>query len=197
VAATVYLPLARGRALTRAVLWAVPALLTGAAVAAIYPNLQFRSTAVSSAIVDYAMAIASLPLVAGALFCTFRALQHFLAAAWPGPLGVYADRDSLRLSLGPFGARGFVARELDIRYPFEMDDDNSGGFEQFLPEDEQKARLLPSMNHRTVQRSVHRTILRFAAGDEAHVASRLGPLIEHWRSAEMGNRAQSALPPSP
>ena len=178
----VFIPLARGRAATRAILWAVPALLLGAMLAVIYNRLQFRPTAVSSGIVDYAVAIAALPLVGFAVFCVGRMMQYFLAVVWPGPLGLHADGEYLQLFLGPFGNHCYRADELEIRYPFEMESDDEGGrFEQFLPEGEQLARILPRISHRTAKVPINRIILGFIGGDEPGIASRLRRVIEHWR----------------
>lgn len=185
MAATVFIPFARGRAVTRATLWAVPALLLGAAAAIIFSRLDFRPTAVSSGIVDYAIAIAALPLAVVAVVSGLRTVQHVLAAVWPGPLGIQADREYLQLFLGPFGMRGYRVVELDVRYPFEMEDEDGGGFEQFLPEVEQMARMLPRIIHRGTKVPINRTILRFAAGDEAAIASGLLPVIQHWRSEKV------------
>jgi len=179
----VFIPLARGRAATRAILWAVPALLLGAVVGITYSRLHFRPTAIASGIVDYAVAIAALPLVGFALFCAVRTLQYILAAVWPGPLGLHADGEYLQLFLGPFGNQCYRAVELDIRYPFEMEeDDEGGGFEQFLPEDEQLARMIPRITHQSAKVPISRTILRFMGGDEPRIASQLRRVIEHWRS---------------
>ena len=178
--ATVFLPLARGRMLTLAILWAVPASILCAAALTIYPKLHFRPTAVSSGIVDYAIAVATIPLLVFGLYSAFRTVQYFLAVVWPGDVGVQADREYLQLFLGPFGRKGFLVRELDVRYPFEMDDEEGGGFERFLPEDQQRSQMLPRILHSSESRPINRTILRFAAGDEARIAAQLGPVISQW-----------------
>lgn len=179
--ATVFIPIARGRMLTLAILWAVPALILGAAVFTIYPNLHFRPTGVSTRIVDFSIAVATFPLLGLGAFCAFRAVQYFLAALWPGKLGLYADREYLQFFLGPFGRKGFRVAELDIRYPFEREDDEGGGFEQFLPEEEQRSRLLPRIIHPSEKTPINRILLRFVAGDEARIVAALGAVILQWR----------------
>ena len=177
----IFVPLARGRAATRAILWSVPALLLGAAVFVVYSRLHFVPTAVSNRIVDYAVAVAALPLPILALICAIRTVRYVLAVVWPSPVGVYADAQALELRLGPFGTAAYPAGELAIRYPFELSGDDDGGFEAFLPEEEQMARLLPRITHPRAKRSIHRTILHFMAGGESEIAQALRPAIELWR----------------
>ena len=180
----IFVPLARGRAATRAVLWAVPTLLLGAAAFTVYSRLNFVPTAVSNRIVDYAVAIAALPLPILSLICAVRAIRQILAVFWFAPLGAYASAQALELRLGPFGSATYPAQELSIRYPFELSgDEEDGGFEAFLPEEEQKARLLPRIVHPNAKPPVHRTLLRFLSGDEAQIAKALRPAIELWRAA--------------
>ncbi len=181
-----FLPLSRGRAATRAVLLAVPALLSGAATFVVYSRLQFAPTAVSNRIVDYAVAVAALPLPMLAVLSAIRAVRHFLAVVWFSPLGIEANDDSLKLRLGPFGAVSYPAAELNIRYPFELSGDlEDGGFEQFLPKEEQMARLLPRITHPQARLPINRTILRFVTGDEAQVAAVIRPAIERWRASRV------------
>jgi hypothetical protein len=177
-----FLPLSRGRAATRAVLCAVPTLLLGAATFVVYGRLQFFHTAISNRIVDYAVGVAALPLPVLGIVCVLRAARHFLGVVWLSPLGIQADDESLKLHLGPFGNVSYPARELDIRYPFELSGDfDDGGFEQFLPEEEQMARLLPRMTHPRAKLPINRTILRFALGEEAQIAALMRPAIEQWQ----------------
>lgn len=144
--------------------------------------MQFGPTATSNRIVDYAIAIAALPLPAVGVVCAIRAVRHFLAVVWCSRLGVYASEISLRLHFGPFGTVEYPAKELDIRYPFELSGDfEDGGFEQYLPEGEQIARLLPRITHPRVKVPINRTVLQFVSGDEASIASMMRPVIEQWR----------------
>lgn len=195
---SLFIPLSRARAATRAILWAVPALLLGTATIVIYSRLEFIPTAVSNRLVDYAVAVASLPLTLVAVFCALRMLTQLLAVAWPPPLGIEAGEHSLALLLGPFGIKVFPADELDIRYPFELSgDSDDGGFEQFLPEEEQMARLLPRITHPRAKLPINRTILRFVAGDEAQVARLLQPMVARWRERRSDRESSPSPGPLP
>jgi hypothetical protein len=190
----VFVPLSRGRAATQAVLWTVPSLLLGAATIIVYQPLQFAPTVVSSHIVDYAIAVAALPLPALSVLSAIRAVQHLLAVIWFSKLGVYASEGLLALRFGPFGTVEYPAKELDIRYPFELSGDfEDGGFEQYLPEEEQIGRLLPRITHPQAKLPINRTILRYVAGDETDIAAKLRPMIECWRTEKL----EGASFPSP
>jgi hypothetical protein len=68
-----------------------------------------------------------------------------MLGAWPGPIGVLASDDVLEFRLGP-SRRRYDSARLDIRYPFELDDENGdAAFEAHLPEEEQMRRFLPRM----------------------------------------------------
>lgn len=179
----IFVPLSRGRAATRAVLWLVPALLLCVSCYLIYGKLNFSANAVSNRIVDFAVATAALPLVILMGFCVMRFVQYTLMVCWFSPLGVRAGAEFLELRLGPFGSAGYRSAELDIRYPFELSGDfEDGGFEQFLPEEEQISRLLPRILHQNSPRPINRTFIRFLRGDERAIANSLRPAIEYWRS---------------
>ena len=194
---SIFISLSRGRAATRAVLCAVPTLLLGAATFVVYGRLEFFPTAISNRIVDYAVMVAALPLPVLGIVCAIRAARHFLAVVWLSPLGIQADDESLKLHLGPFGNVSYPARELDIRYPFELSGDfDDGGFEQFLPEEEQMARLLPRMTHPRARLPINRIILRFALGDEAQIAALMRPAIERWRRRHSEGESLPS-PPTP
>jgi hypothetical protein len=181
----------------RALLWSVPALLLGAACALIYSRLSFMRTAVSNGIVDFAIALASMPLVLLVLVCGIQAIRNLVATLWPG-LGVLSSAGTLELRLGPFGHRVYSADELNIRYPFELiDDPEGGGVEQYLPEEEQIERMLPRMQHRAVKEPINRTILRYVVGDEAEIAAKLRPAIERWRTIQGGRESSSSPCPLP
>jgi len=172
--------------LTSALVWAVPTALMGGASLLIYRALSFTPTGVSNRITDYVIAVAASPLAVGTLVCAFKGLRCLLFAIWPGRMGVWGERDALVLRLGPFGRVRYAAAKLDIRYPFELADDadEDGGYEAFLPEEEQKKRLLPRMTHRGVREPINETILRYAAGSEEEIIHGLRPAIEHWRGED-------------
>ena len=177
----------RARAVVRAFFWTVPALVFGAFTFPIYTNLDFATTAVSNGAVQAALALLASPLPIVAVICAFQAGRWFLLAAWPGPLGVFTDRQRLVLKLGSFGQREYAANALDIRYPFELLDEGAEEvtFEAYLPEDEQIEKFVPRIVHRTAHEPVGRTILRFGKGTEADIAARLRPFIVVWRSRNL------------
>jgi len=179
----VRLPAARGRALTRGLLWIVPATVSGASAFVVYADLRFGSSGASSALVDVSVALAALPLPIIALVCAVYAVRWFALATWPGWVGVVADDDRLMLRLGPFGGACYDAGRIEARYLFEVSaDDVDEPYEAFLPEAEQMARLIPMLTHPDAPAPVRRTLLRFVVGDEASIAAALRPVIERWRS---------------
>ncbi|MDO8629788.1 MAG: hypothetical protein Q7R41_04785 [Phycisphaerales bacterium] len=180
---TVVLSVSRARAVTRGLLCLVPALLLGAATFATYSRLHFVPTAISNRLVDYSIAVALLPCSIFTLVFGFRAVRWLLLSCWPGDVAIVADETALTLRLGPFGTRAYDAGQLDARYPFEQSGDfEDGGFEAYLPEEEQRARFLPSLTHPGAPEPLHRTILRFAVGTEPYAAAALRPVIDHWRT---------------
>ena len=179
----VWIPAAGGRALVRGMWWGVAAALSGAACWLIYSRLDFRPAAVTNRLVDYALAVAALPLLMVAVLSAIKTLQWLLLAAWPKPVGIHADRRGLTFRLGPFRTRRFDAARLEVRYPFELlEEDDGGDFEAYLPEDQQLARFLPRLRHPQTNELLNRTILTFARNEEPQLAQTLRPLITHWRS---------------
>lgn len=180
---TVVLSVSRTRAATRGLLCLVPALLLGTATFAIYSRLSFVTTAISNRLVDYSIAVAALPCPLFTLLFGFRAIRRLLLSCWPGDVAIVADETALTLRLGPFGTRAYDAVQLDAKYPFEQSGDfEDGGFEAFLPEEEQRARFLPRLTHPDAPEPLNRAILRFAVGTEPDAAVALRPVIDHWRS---------------
>ena len=182
-AEVVVLPVARGRAASRVVLWSVLAILLGITTILIYGQLNFVPTGVSNRLVDYSIAAISLPIPLIAVWTALKSLRWLLLALWPTRVAVVADGDSLTLRLGPFGTRTYAAPRLDVRYPFELSqDEEGGGFEAFLPEEEQRSKLVPRMLHPESREPLNRVILRYVKDSEEEAAQALRPLIDHWRS---------------
>jgi len=182
------IPVSRGRALSRAVVWMVPAAIGAAITAVVYPNLGFASPSGVNRLVAYSAAVVTLPAPIGALVCGFRSIRYLLLAAWPQRVCVHASARELVFHLGPFNTRRFDAASIATRYPFELgDDEGDGGFEAYLPEAHQFANLLPRLTHPMDKRSLRQTILDFCTGDEASIAGLMGPVVRQWRS----NNAQS------
>jgi len=178
----VVLPVARGRAASRALVCSAPAFLLGAATVLIYGRLNFVPSGVSNRLVDYSLAAISLPIPLIAVWTALQSLRWLLLALWPAPIAVVAEVDSLTLRLGPFGTRAYDSARLDVRYPFELSQDaDGGGFEAFLPEDEQRAKLLPRILHPAAREPLHRVILRFVKESEPDATRTLRPLIDRWR----------------
>ena len=178
------LPIARGRAATRALIWGTPAMLLLAAAAIVFPELRFASTGATSAIVDWSIALAALPLGIAGIACAIAALRWALAACWPAPLGIVADAKSLEFRLGPFGRRTYDAARLDVKYLFELSTDGEEeGYEAFLPEEEQMSRFLPRITHPMSRERLNALILRFTDGNESAAATALRPILEQWRRA--------------
>jgi len=181
----VVLSISRGRAASRALLCGIPAILLGITTILIYTRLNFVSTGVSNRLVEYSIAVISLPIPLIALWTALKSLRWLLLALWPASVAVVASSDSLTFRLGPFGTQAYDAPRLEVRYPFELSqDEEGGGFEAFLPEEEQRARLLPRILHPDARGPLQRIILRFVKVAESDAARTLRPSIDRWR----GNR---------
>ncbi len=181
----ILLPVSRTRALTRALVWGVPTVLLSATTALIYRDLHFVPSSVSNRLVEYSVAIIALPMPLAALWTACKALRWLLFAGWPGSLGIVASSSQLRFSLGSFGRMTFDADRLELRYPFELaDDEDDASFESFLPEEQQRATLLPRISHPDLRAPLNRTILRFALADEFDAVRILRPMIDRWRAAQ-------------
>ena len=185
--AVVQLAVGRSNAVTRGFIWAGAAVLLAVVTVTVYDGLTFTSNGVSSAIVDFSIALIALPIPISTIITTWIAGRWFLLGLWPGSVGICACDDELVLRLGPFGTRRYDAARLDIRYPFELAEDEAGaGFEAFLPEQQQRDQLLPSVTHPRAHEAIDRAILRFAVGSEREIAKALGPVIRRWRAEPPG-----------
>jgi hypothetical protein len=179
----VRVPISRGRAVTRAILWSAPTAIALAVTLVVYPNLDFAAPSTVNRVVSYSAAIIVLPAPLSALVCGFKFARYLLLAAWPASVHVTANRRRLVLRLGPFGRREYDSDRLEVRYPFEQTDaGDDGGFEAYVPEEQQFAMFLPRITHPTAVEPLNRTLLRFCPGDEAALAAKLRPAIQAWRS---------------
>ena len=96
-------------------------------------------------------------------------------------LGVFLTEHGVRMRLGPLGVKSFDAARIKVRYPFELiDEDDNGGFEAFLPEEEQLRRFLPRMDHPNSPRPLDRIMLDYVSATEEDAARLLRPIIEGW-----------------
>lgn len=181
----VAIPLARTKALTRAVVWGMCVVVMLAAAYPIYSGLNFSSSVVSGRLVDFSIATVASPILFGALYCLFKSSRWLLLCLWPAPIGVFANKDELVLRLGCFGTWRFDASEISVKYPFELSADLDGGeFESFLPEEEQRATLLPRITHPQSPESINRTIQRYVDATETELASCLRQVLAAWRGEE-------------
>jgi hypothetical protein len=179
---SVILSVSRINAGVRGGLWLSAAIILVLLARLIYGRLTFVSTGASNALVDYSVAIIALPIPILGLVLLIVGLRWILLAVWPAKLGIEASENELILRLGPFGTKRFDADRIEVRYPFELRDDEADvGFEAYLPEETQYATFVPRMIHPEAREAIHRTILRFASVDEKAAAAALGPILRQWR----------------
>lgn len=187
----VYLPASRSRAWMNGLIRGAGASISGFLVALILVRLDFSTTAISNRIVDFALAVVSLPLVMAALVWGIQAIRWLALALWPAAIGAFASASGLTLRFGPFGTSTYPASELDVRYLFELGEEESdGSYEALLPEEEQRAQFVPRLAHPAATQPLDRVIIRFVAGSEADMAASLRPVVDRWRS-ERPEQAQS------
>ena len=180
-AAVTVLPVARGRAFTRGLVWTVPAVLIAGTIFLVARPLNFSPTGTSNRIVDYSIALALIPFAIVAIAMAIKATSSLALAFWPVRLGVFLTEHGVRMRLGPLGVKSFDAARIKVRYPFELiDEDDNGGFEAFLPEEEQLRRFLPRMDHPNSPRPLDRIMLDYVSATEEDAARLLRPIIEGW-----------------
>lgn len=183
--APVRLPVSRLRALTRAILWLTPAVLLALIAWLVFREVQLGSSGLSNRLVDWARLLGGVPLAVAALVMGWHACRWLFMSIWPAFVGFEATVDALHAHLGPFRSHRYDVRFLRIRYPFEQTEaDDAGGYESFLPEDQQRNCLLPEISGRNTPEPVNKTILRFVATGEADTAARMRPLLDHWRTLD-------------
>lgn len=179
----VVLPVSRTKALTRAIAWGAPAVVCALVTVGMFGRINLAPSGLSNRLVEYCLALCTLPVAVGAAAFGVLATRWFLLAVWPGKLGVFAGPKELILRLGSFGTRRFDADRLDVKYPFELELDVSEcGVEDFLPEEEQRATLVPRITFPGVKEPIRLTILRFADLAESEIATTIRPWVEARRS---------------
>lgn len=175
--------ISRSAAFVRGALWIASALLCGAGVAVVFQSLDFSPAGASNRIVDLCILAVTLPVVATGLYLLVLGLRWIGLSVWPGAVGIVATDGELVLRLGAFGTRRFDVSRLDLKYAFELSgDEDDGGFESFLPEEEQMANYLPRILHLKAKDRIDRMILKFSQGAEADIARALRPAFEVWRT---------------
>lgn len=180
---SIFVPIGRTRAITRALLRLAPALVVATISWSVLANVRLSGSGGSTPIIDVALALLVVPFGLGAIALGLSGLRWLALALWPRRAGVHADPVAVTLALGPFGTRRYQTDRLEVRYLFECsDDDEVDTFEALLPEEEQIRRFLPIMRHPDAREPLNRVVLRFAAGPESAVARTLRPMIALWRS---------------
>lgn len=180
-AAVTVLPVARGRAFTRGLIWTVPAVLIAGVIFVVARQLNFSPTGTLNRIVDYSIGLALIPFAMVGIAMAIKATSWLALAFWPVRLGVFLTEHGVRMRLGPLGVKSFDAARINVRYPFELiDEEDNGGFEAFLPEEEQIRRFLPRMDHPNSPRPLDRIILEYVSATEEDAARLLRPIIERW-----------------
>jgi hypothetical protein len=175
-----FVPVSRTRSLTRAVIYAFPALVLAATAQLVYSGVNLRVSALSTQFVQYSLLLCALVLAIISLTVGLLALRRALLAGWPGALGFYAYESELLVRLGPFGSKRYAVERLDIRYPYECTDDDAT-FEAMLPEEKQHQTLLPDMQHPEESTPLNVMVTQFAVGSEKEIVVQLRPAIERWR----------------
>jgi len=181
-ATTVVVPFGRAKAATRSLLRLAAATVILTLAWTVLSPMKFTGGEPASLIVTIALALVIVPFGLVGVIMAISGLRWLAAACWPKPLGIEADATTLTLALGPFGTRRYDTARLDIRYPFELDDDEQGNtFEGLLPEERQIREFLPNMRHPDTRDSIDRVMLRFVDGTERDVAGALRPVLAIWR----------------
>jgi len=177
----------RGGSLVRGVLWVAASTLCGVITVVVLGSLDFSPAGISHRLVDVALLIAVSPVAILGVYLGLCGLRWLGLAGWPGFVGVVATRDALVLRFGPFGTRRFDTGRLELKYAFELSaDEEDGGFESFLPKEEQIARFLPRMFHPDGRGRIDVTILKYTGHDESVVARAFRPAFDLWRSGING-----------
>ncbi len=178
----VTIPVSRSRAAERGLLRLAPAGLMLLVAVLATRGLRFSPTAVSNRLTEVSIVVAIMPLVVGGLILAFGGIRWLALALWPARVCIEADASRLTLRLGPFGSRAFEVGRLDVRYPFEFDDDGEGmSFEAFMPESEQVAKFLPRVVATDSRERIERTIMAYTRADEQSLAERFRPFTDYVR----------------
>jgi hypothetical protein len=182
----------RTKAFWHGVLLGAPAAMLVVATVAVFSALAARPGSLPSGLVEASVWILVLPLPLLALLLGLVALRWLLLAFWPASIGVCAKSDFLNLAFGPFGTKRLNAEELDIRYPFDCEDDeveDERTFEAFLPEEKQIQMFLPRISHPSSTALLDRRILKFTGLEEEEAAAKLAPVILLWRGDHLKGSA--------
>lgn len=178
-------PVSRTRAVTRTLVWFVPAAVCLAASQAVFREIDLSPRGGGGRLVHLAIALAALPLVLAGLVCLWSAFRWVLVALWPAPMGAFGYADRLELRLGPIGTIVVPRSDLRVRYLFELpDEERSESVEAFLPEEVQIAKFLPLIESARGGQRFNRRILSLCAGEEEQIAQALRSAVAHWRNED-------------
>jgi hypothetical protein len=176
------LPADRGGLLRKATVRLLAAALLGVVAARLWAWLDFSPSAVGNRIVQVSLVVLVIPLVLAAAMVAMSGMRQFLAGAWPGFSGVEIRQDRIVLRRGALPSRSYAATDLDLRYLFEMDEDEHNGvFESYLPEDHQRATMLPPLRCAREPEPLRLVLLRWTAVDEPRAAAALAGGLEALR----------------
>lgn len=179
------LPVSRGRAAARALLWLALGSVLALATFTIYSSMDWGTNGSSSRLVTLSIALAALPVPCIAVATLVAGVRWLALGCWPGPIGVFASERELHLRLGPFGTHAYDAASLDVRYAFDLSVDlEEEGFEAFLPAEEQMRRFLPRLAHPRAPGRIARRVLRYVVADEEVAAATLKPAVDTWRASQ-------------
>jgi hypothetical protein len=163
--------------------WLLGGVVLAVFVGRVFGVLHFIPNAVDTRIGDYAIALLLLPVGLLGVFLLFRGVRWLLLAAWLRPVAISFNSETIDLSLGPYGHRRLDAGNLQIRYPFELSEDEvDDQVEYYLDEDVQVRELLPRMTHPQSPVRLDRLIERFTAkAPRQSIARRLEPFLRSAR----------------
>ncbi len=178
------LPISRGRAINRALLRLIPAVVMLMIASNVFSGLNLTPTAVSNRITDYSKLILILPLALGGLLIGLNGARWLITACWPGELGVVASTKGITLHLGAMASPHYPIDALTIRYLFEMDTDELDEdliYEALQPPEKQMAEMLPRIYVTGEREPLNNQLIQLCSGNEAQLAAALKPFVDFHR----------------
>jgi hypothetical protein len=147
-------------------------------------GLNFAPSAMTNRITEYATVAVMIPVGLVGILLSIVGLRWLVTACWPGRVAIVADATGITFRLGPMGTAHHRINDIDMRYPFENDDDEDDDLpdESLLSPEEQMAYLLPKMTCANQIEPLDRLIVRYAGATEHQLAAELKPFIEYARS---------------
>jgi hypothetical protein len=160
-----------------------PSLFTLAACYLIVRALRFLPTATQNRLTDYSLLLLVVPVAIGAVAIGWGGVRWLRLAISPTWRGFEGDKSGLSFKLGPFGNERYKMEDLDIRYLFELSDDeqDEGAFEAFLDPEEQMSKFLPRIWFGSDRQRLDLRLRKFVRLTEQELARQLKPFIDHAR----------------